>query len=454
MAKFDPSKRDSFGTKFGVIAAAAGSAVGLGNIWRFPYVAGENGGGAFILIYLLFIIAIGMPVMLSEFTIGRRAQRNAFGSFKRLAPNTYWYLIGLLGVVAAFVILSFYSTVAGWTLEYIYLSFSNAFAEKNPDQLTTMFETFKAGTFRPILWQLVFMVLTAWIVIAGVKKGIEKYAKILMPILLLLIIVLDIRAITLPGASEGLEFLFSPDFSKLDTNSILEALGQAFFSLSIGMGTLITYGSYINKKQNLTSTAINVSAADTIIAILAGIAIFPAVFAFGIEPNAGPDLIFRTLPNIFQQMPGGYFFSLTFFILLGVAALTSSISVLEVVVAYFVEELGILRKRATIIAAVSITVLGVMSTMSWGVMGDVRIFDFNIFELLDFTASSVFLPIGGVFIVVFLGWYLGKKHIKEEITSDGLYKAKLTNIFVLIIKFLAPIAIAMVFLHGIGLLKL
>jgi len=453
MAKFDPTKRDSFGTKFGVIAAAAGSAVGLGNIWRFPYVAGENGGGAFILIYLLFIIAIGIPVMLSEFTIGRRAKRNAFGSFKRLAPNTYWYLIGLLGVVAAFVILSFYSTVAGWTLEYIYLSFSNAFAEKTPDQLTTMFETFKAGTFRPILWQLLFMVLTAWIVIAGVKKGIEKYAKILMPILLLLIIVLDIRAITLPGSSEGLNFLFRPDFSKLDTNSILEALGQAFFSLSIGMGTLITYGSYINKKQHLTSTAINVSVADTLIAILAGVAIFPAVFAFGIEPNAGPDLIFRTLPNIFQQMPGGYFFSLIFFILLGVAALTSSISVLEVVVAYFVEELGILRKRATIVAAASITVLGLLSTMSWGVMGEVRIFGFNIFELLDFTASSVFLPIGGVFIVVFLGWYLGKRHIKEEITSDGLYKAKLTNLFVFIIKFLAPIAIAMVFLHGIGLLK-
>lgn len=453
MAKFDPTKRDSFGTKFGVIAAAAGSAVGLGNIWRFPYVAGENGGGAFILIYLLFIIAIGIPVMLSEFTIGRRAQRNAFGSFKRLAPNTYWYLIGLLGVVAAFVILSFYSTVAGWTLEYIYLSFSNAFAGKSPDQLTTIFETFKAGTFRPILWQLIFMVLTAWIVIAGVKRGIERYAKILMPILLLLIIVLDIRAITLPGASEGLDFLFRPDFSKLNTNSILEALGQAFFSLSIGMGTLITYGSYINKKQNLTSTAINVSAADTIIAILAGVAIFPAVFAFGIEPNAGPDLIFRTLPNIFQQMPGGYFFSLIFFILLGVAALTSSISVLEVVVAYFVEELGMLRKRATIVAAVSITALGILSTMSWGVMGDVRIFDFNIFELLDFTASSVFLPIGGVFIVVFLGWYLGKRNIKEEITSDGLYKAKLINLFVFIIKFLAPIAIAMVFLHGIGLLK-
>jgi NSS family neurotransmitter:Na+ symporter len=454
MAKFDPSKRDSFGTKFGVIAAAAGSAVGLGNIWRFPYIAGENGGGAFILIYLLFIIAIGIPVMLSEFTIGRRAQRNAFGSFKRLAPNTYWYLIGLMGVVAAFVILSFYSTVAGWTLEYIYLSISNAFADKTPDQLTTMFESFKSGTFRPIMWQLIFMVLTAWIVIAGVKKGIEKYAKILMPILLLLIIVLDFRAVTLTGASEGIEFLFKPDFSKLDTNSVLEALGQAFFSLSIGMGTLITYGSYINKKQNLTTTAINVSAADTIIAILAGVAIFPAVFAFGIEPNAGPDLIFRTLPNIFQQMPGGYFFSLIFFILLGVAALTSSISVLEVVVAYFVEELGIKRKRATIVAAVSITALGILSTMSWGTLGDVRIFNFNVFELLDFTASSVLLPIGGVFIVVFLGWYLGKKHIKDEISSSGIYKAKLVNLFVIIIKFIAPIAIAMVFLHGIGLLKL
>lgn len=453
MAKFDPSKRDSFGTKFGVIAAAAGSAVGLGNIWRFPYVAGENGGGAFILIYLLFIIAIGIPVMLSEFSIGRRAQRNAFGSFKKLAPGTRWYFIGLMGVIAAFVILSFYSTVAGWTLEYIYLSITNTFADKTPDQLTTLFESFKASTFRPIMWQLIFMVMTAWIVIAGIKKGIEKYAKILMPILLLLVIVLDIRAITLSGASEGIDFLFKPDFSKLNTNSILEALGQAFFSLSIGMGTLITYGSYINKRENLTNTAIKVSAADTIIAILAGVAIFPAVFAFGIEPNAGPDLIFRTLPNIFQQMPGGYFFSLLFFILLAVAALTSSISVLEVVVAYFVEELGLLRKKATVIAAASIAVLGILSTMSWGPLGNVKIFEFNVFEFLDFAASSVFLPVGGVFIVLFLGWYLGKKHVKDEISSGGIFKARLVNLFVFIIKFLAPIAIALVFLHGIGILK-
>ena len=347
MAKFDFSKRDSFSSKFGVIAAAAGSAVGLGNIWRFPYIAGENGGGAFILVYLLFIMAIGIPVMLSEFTIGRSAQRNVFGSFKKLAPNTYWYLIGLLGVIAAFIILAFYSTVASWTLEYTYKSVINSFSGRTPDQLTSMFEGFKASTFRPILWQLLFMSLTAWIVIAGVKRGIEKYAKILMPILLLLIIIMDVRAVTLTGAKEGVEFLFRPDFSKLDTNSVLEALGQAFFSLSIGMGTLVTYGSYINKRENLANTAISVSAADTIIAILAGLAIFPAVFAFGIEPNAGPDLIFRTLPNIFMQLPGGYFFSLLFFILLVVAALTSSISVLEVVVAYFTEELGMLRRPAT-----------------------------------------------------------------------------------------------------------
>ncbi len=453
MAKFDFSKRDSFSSKFGVIAAAAGSAVGLGNIWRFPYIAGENGGGAFILVYLLFIMAIGIPVMLSEFTIGRSAQRNVFGSFKKLAPNTYWYLIGLLGVIAAFIILAFYSTVASWTLEYTYKSVVNSFSGQTPDQLTSMFEGFKASIFRPILWQLLFMSLTAWIVIAGVKQGIEKYAKILMPILLLLIIVMDIRAVTLTGAKEGVEFLFRPDFSKLDTNSVLEALGQAFFSLSIGMGTLVTYGSYINKRENLVNTAISVSATDTIIAILAGIAIFPAVFAFGIEPNAGPDLIFRTLPNIFMQLPGGYFFSLLFFVLLVVAALTSSISVLEVVVAYFTEELGMLRKPATILAAASITALGILSTLSWGVLSSFELFEQNIFGILDFTASSVLLPIGGLFIVIFLGWYLGKKAVKQEISSRGLFKVRLVSLFVFIIKFLAPIAIALVFLNGIGILK-
>jgi neurotransmitter:Na+ symporter, NSS family len=454
MGKFDFTKRDSFGSKFGVIAATAGSAVGLGNIWRFPYIAGENGGGAFIIVYLLFILVIGIPVMLSEFTIGRSAQRNVFGAFKKLAPKTYWYLLGLLGVVAAFIILSFYSTVASWTLEYIYKSMVDAFSGKSPDQLTLLFEGFKASTLRPVLWQLVFMFLTAWIVIAGVKRGIEKYAKILMPLLVVLIIVMDIRAVTLPGAEEGLAFLLRPDFSKLNTNSVLEALGQAFFSLSIGMGTLITYGSYINRNDNLANTAISVSAADTLIAVLAGVAIFPAVFAFGIEPNAGPDLIFRTLPNIFMQLPGGYYFALLFFILLIVAALTSSISVLEVVVAYFSEELGISRKPATIIATVSISALGVFATMSWGMLKDATLFDQNIFGLLDFTASSVLLPLGGLFIVIFLGWYLGKPGAKNEISNQGQIKARLLPLFMWIIKYLAPVAIALVFLNGIGLLKI
>ncbi len=453
MAKFDFSKRDSFGTKFGVIAAAAGSAVGLGNIWRFPYVAGENGGGAFLLVYLLFIIAIGIPVMLSEFTIGRSAQRNVFGSFKRLAPGTYWYLIGLLGVVAAFIILSFYSTVASWTLEYIYKAAADSFSGKTAQELTHMFVGFKSATFRPIIWQIVFMGLTAWIVLSGVKRGIEKYAKILMPVLLLLILVLDIRAVTLDDAGKGLEFLFQPNFAKLNTSSVLAALGQAFFSLSIGMGTLITYGSYINKRENLASTAISVSAADTIIAILAGVAIFPAVFAFGIEPEAGPDLIFRTLPAIFQKLPGGYFFSLLFFILLGVAALTSSISVLEVVVAYFSEELGISRKPATIVAAIGITALGTLSTMSWGALDHISLFGNKIFDMLDFAASNILLPIGGLFIVIFLGWFFGRERIRKELSSEGLFKVNLLQVFMLIVKFLAPIAIALVFLNGIGLLN-
>jgi NSS family neurotransmitter:Na+ symporter len=410
------SERGNFGSKFGVIAAAAGSAVGLGNIWRFPYVAGENGGGAFLLVYLGFILLIGIPVMLSELSIGRSAQLNAFGSFKKLAPGKPWYLIGLLGIVAAFVILSFYSTVAGWTLEYVYTSIANAHKGFTPEQFEQTFETFKSGTFRPVFWQMIFMALTAGIVLAGVQKGIEKYTKALMPLLFVLIVILCIRSVTLPGAKSGLEFLFKPDFSKINANVILEALGQAFFSLSIGMGTLITYGSYIRKDNNLPKIATQVSLTDTLIAILAGVAIFPAVFAFNIEPNSGPGLVFLTLPNIFQQMAGGYVFAILFFILLSVAALTSSISVLEVVVAYMVEELKMPRKKATIISSSAIALVGLACTLSWSTFKDIGI-TFNqsattdmametsekmlIFDIFDFAASNIFLPLGGVLIVIF-----------------------------------------------------
>ena len=453
MANLEQKKRDSFGSKFGVIAAAAGSAVGLGNIWRFPYVAGENGGGAFLLIYLIFIVAIGIPVMLSEFVIGRKAQANPFGAFKKLSPGKPWYLVGLMGVVAAFVILAFYSTISGWTLEYIYKSATNAFSGKSTSELNSMFEAFKQGGFRPVMWQVIFMALTAAIVLGGVKGGIEKYAKILMPLLIVLILVLCVRSITLPGAAEGLEFLFKPDFSKLDAEVILQALGQAAFSLSIGMGTLITYGSYIRKNNNLTTTAIQVSAADTMIAIFAGVMIFPAVFAFGIKPNEGPDLVFKVLPNIFQQMQGGYIFGLTFFILLTIAALTSSISVLEVVVAYFSEEYKISRRRATIIATILITLIGVVCTLSLGPLKDFQILNETIFEALEYLAANLLLPLGALLIVVFLGWQLGKNKIKEELSNEGALKVRLLMVFLFIIKFIAPIAIALVFLYGLGILN-
>ncbi len=451
MANTDFSNRDSFGSKFGVIAAAAGSAVGLGNIWRFPYVAGESGGGAFVLIYLGFIFFIGVPVMLSEFTIGRRAKLNTFGAFKKLAPGKPWYIIGIMGLVAAFFILAFYSTIAGWTLEYIVKAVSNGF--KNQDT-TLIFESFKTSTFKPLLWQFIFMGLTAWIVFSGVKNGIERYTKILMPLLFFLIIVMCIRAITLPGAFAGIEFLFKPDFSKITWSVVLEALGQAAFSLSIGMGALITYGSYINNDNNLPKTAIEVSIADTVIAILAGVMIFPAVFALGMDPQAGPGLVFQVLPELFMKMPGGYFFSIIFFILLAVAALTSTVSLLEVVVAYASEELNMSRTKATIIGSLAIWLVGIIATLSFSNLSNFKIFDLTIFDVLDYVSANILLPIGALAIVIFLGWYLGKKVIADELSNNGNLKMKFLGVFVFIIKFIAPIAIALVFFNSIGLLKI
>lgn len=452
MANLDLIPRDSFGSKLGVIAAAAGSAVGLGNIWRFPYVTGQNGGGAFLLIYLIFILAIGFPVMLAELTIGRRAQRNALGSFRKLAPGKPWYMVGMMGIVAAFMILAFYSTIAGWTLEYLVQAVTNSFDGKTAGELKLSFEKFQGGTFRPLIWQVVFMFLTGYIVFSGVKNGIEKYTKILMPVLLLLIIVICIRSLTLPGAKEGLIFLFKPDFSKITWPVILDALGQAAFSLSIGMGTLITYGSYIQKDNNLPVTALQVSATDTIIAILAGVMIFPAVFAFNIDPAEGFGLVFIVLPNIFEQMAGGYFFGILFFVLLAIAALTSTVSVLEVVVAYFSEELKMTRHRATIIGSVAITFVGLFATLSFGPLSGFKLLDRTIFGWFDFLSANILLPLGAIFIVVFVGWVLGKKNVREELSNDGTVKLPLLNIFMWIIKLVAPLAIAMVFIYGLGLI--
>ncbi|MFV0377151.1 MAG: sodium-dependent transporter [Mangrovibacterium sp.] len=446
--------RAEFSSKFGIIAAAAGSAVGLGNIWKFPYITGVYGGAAFLFVYLGFIAAIGLPVMLSELIIGRKSRKNPYGAFKKLAPNSAWPVVGLLGVGAAFMILAFYGVVAGWAVEYVVLAAGNGFKSQSPDQLSVMFSNFIEAPFRPVIYQLIFMFLTALIVFFGIKNGIEKSAKIMMPFLVLIILVLDVRAITLPGAGEGLRFLFHPDFSKLTGEGILSALGHAFFSLSLGMGTLITYGSYIDKKNNLINTALNVTIADTLIAILAGIAIFPAVFAFGIEASSGSGLVFITLPNVFQQMPGGYFFSILFFVLLVLAALTSSISILEVVVAYFHEELKMKRKLATVFAAVIISLLGIICSLSMGIFSHYKFFNLNFFDLLDWISANLMLPLGGLFISLFMGWKFGRKRIKEEIEKGGSISGFFLSVFLILVRFIAPIAIAVVFLRGIGLLQI
>lgn len=463
MANIPSPGRDSFTSKFGVISAAAGSAIGLGNIWRFPYVAGENGGAAFLLIYLAFVTLVGIPVMMSEFIIGRSARRNAVGSFKKLAPRKPWFLVGMMGVAGAFVILAFYAVVAGWTLSYLFDSARYliqpgkfGFAGMSTEQLTQYFQNgfdaFLVGTWKPVLTFLAMMGLTVLIVLSGVKDGIERYAKILMPVLLVLLVVLVIRGVTLEGARAGVRFLFKPDFSQITGNTILVAVGQAFFSLSVGMGTLITYGSYIQKKDNLANTAISVALADTFIAVIAGLAIFPAVFAFGINPDSGQGLVYITLPVIFQKMALGSLWALLFFILLCLAALTSTISVLEVVVAYFMEELNMNRKKATLIAGSSIGILGLVVSMSWGPLAGVTFGDLNIFGLFD-ASPAYFLPLGGFFIVVFVGWYWGREKGRKELSSEGIFSVSYFPFFIFLVRYFAPIAIALVFLNVVGLIR-
>jgi len=444
-------QRDSFSSRFGVLAALAGSAIGLGNIWRFPYVVGQNGGGAFLLIYLVFIAAIGIPVMMSEFVIGRSAQLNPVGAFKKIAPGKKWHLVGMLGVVAVFIIIAFYTVVAGWTLEYLiqsvkWILFPGKFGFASMDNaaLTQFFsnhyDSFTSGTWRPIIWFVVMLLLTGYIVISGVKNGIEKYAKILMPLFLVLLLILVVRSVSLEGGREGLVFLFKPDFSQIREapfRIILEALGQAFFSLSIGMGTLITYGSYIKKKENLAGTAVSVVVADTSVAIIAGLAIFPAVFAFGIDPGEGPELVYKTLPVIFLNMAGGLIWAFMFFLLLCFAAITSTISMLEVIVAYFSEQLNMSRKRATVLSIISVGFLGIICTVSPKV--------FSIFN----ASPDLLLPLGGFFIVVFIGWFFSGEKSRQELSSDGSFKIRYHRLFMFLVKFVAPLAIAFLFALGV-----
>ena len=439
------SNKESFGSKFGIIAAAAGSAIGLGNIYRFPCEAGQNGGGAFFIVYLGIVLLLGLPLMITEFTIGRRSGKNPVGAFKALAPDQKaWSGIGYMGVICAFLILAFYCTVAGWTIDAVGKSFINYYHGLDKATIQQDFANLKNETWQPILSEGIFIFITAFIIIKGVTKGIEKYSKILMPVLLVILIILGIKSMTLDKASEGLSFFLKPDFSKITGDVLISALGQAFFSLSLGMGCLITYGSYIAKKDNLTSTAFMVCLSDTLIAILAGIVIFPAAMSFGVSPKAGDELAFVTLPMLFNEMAGGYFFCLIFFILLTIAALTSSISLLEVAVLYITEELHISRKKATVLSAVGAFLLCIVAGLSLQSDSPLKIFGLTVFDSLDEFTSTLLMPIGGLFTVLFLGWKIKKAHFMEEFTNGGTVSMWLKDIMYFIIKFLAPIAITVV----------
>lgn len=451
------SGREQWGSKIGFILAAAGSAVGLGNIWAFPYVVGSNGGAAFIFVYLICVAIIGLPLLLSEVLLGRTTQRNPVGTFKALSKSPFWKAVGGMGVVAGFVIASFYVVVSGWAIGYIYESFSGVFfdfstakdAIKHYSELTTS----------PI-WTLgmvaILMFITTSIVLYGVQKGIEKGSKILMPLLFILLIGVMLRGLTLEGSSAGLSFLFDPDWSKITGSTVLVALGQAFFTLSLGMGAMMTYGSYMSKKENAVTSSLQIVIIDTSIAIIAGIAIFTAVFAIGLDPSEGVGLIFHTLPMVFAKMTGGYFISIIFFILLSIAAITSVISLLEVVTAYFVDERKWSRKKAVLIIGFLLLLASVPSALSFNLMSDILFFGMTFFDLMFYITFNFMLPTGGLLITIFIGWIWGLDNAERELKlgAEKLFDRSYWQIAVwkLAVKYIAPVLIFIVLLNSLGLL--
>lgn len=447
------SSRGTFSGRFGVVAAVGGSVVGLGNIWRFPYVAGENGGAAFILVYIAVSFILAIPIMLSEFSIGRSIKTNSMRAFQRLAPNTQWKWVGYLGILTAFVILSFYCVIAGWALEFVKDSLLNNFAGKSTAEISSSFNAFVATGWQPIVWTAIFIAMSSFIVLSGIEKGIERYNKIFMPLLVLILIGLAINSLTLTGAKEGITFLLNPDFSKINGSVILQALGQSFFSLSLGMGCMITYGSYIKRNENLFKVAAMVSITDVTVAILSGIAIFPAVFSFGISPSSGPELVFITLPNVFTQMTGGYFISIIFFMLLFLAAITSSVSLFEVITAYVTEEMRFTRKKAVMLVTGSVLTTGIISALSQMPNSKLAVMGRTVFDLCDYLSSNIMLPVGGFFIVIFTGWVFSVKKFKTEITSEMQYGVRLYPFVRFMIKFIAPIIIGFLFLTQSGIVK-
>ena len=420
------NKREQWGSKLGFILAASGSAVGLGNIWKYPHMAGQNGGAAFTIVYLVCILVVGLPILLGELVIGRNTQLSPVGAFNKLADKSNWKWVGFLGVASAFVILSFYGVVGGWTLRYTVYSLSGGFESLsgNADASGEVFNSFISNSINPIFWQLLFMSFCIGIIIKGVKSGIEEGSKIMMPLIIVILGILVVRGLTLDGGSEGLIFLFKPKFSDLTPSSIVLALGHAFFTLSLGMGTMLTYGSYVDKKQNLFSSAIWVILLDTAIAMLAGTAIFTIVFAMGADPSAGAGLIFVVLPTIFPQIGGGLVWGTLFFFILFMAALTSAISILEVITAYFIDEKGWSRERATLSFGGVITIVGIFCSLSLGNFNITSIFDISFFDFMDELSSKYMLPIGGALTAIFILYKWGVEAFLDEI-KIGMERIKI-----------------------------
>lgn len=458
----EKKERAMFATRLGAVAAAVGSAVGLGNIWRFPYETGQNGGAAFLLIYLCAVALLGVPLLIAEFTIGRSAHSNVARAFKKLAPGTPWYWVGVMGMLVSVIILGFYLIILGWTFSYTFRAIINDFAsvvasaqaaDPSVDAATVLandFASFSTSPWQPLLWLVISVAANAAIMVAGVQKGIERASNVMMPLLCVLLLMLVVNSFFLPGFVEGCDFLFNPDFSKVSAKTFIVAMGQAFFSLSLAMGIMLAYGSYLGDNTKIGKTATQVVCLDSIIAILAGVVIFPACFSYGIEPGAGPGLVFITLPNVFLQMPGGYLCCIAFFLLISLAGLTSCMSLFEVPISFLQEELKLSRKTATAVSVLVVLVLGAASSLSLGVW-DMKFFGDCFFDFCDKITSLYMMPIGAFFISLFVGWKLDKDIIHDALTNwrndSGWYIRPL----LWILRICAPICIMLIFLSGIGI---